>query len=393
MLRESRPRHQTGIEDKTSEINGENDYKTETHLPASVRACRRRGELPAHQERPVQRDRARGRTHAAERNRALQAGLQQVLYQDERQRRLYNDRTKVLTIKTQKQMENQTTNENAAIENAECEVIQVQNSEMLAAINKSEIDTQIATAKQYPRNLARVLNNIETLATMDEETAASCFYVLRRQGKVIEGPSVRMAEIIASSWGNLRVQARIIGNDGKFITAQGVCHDLESNYATSVDVKRRITDKYGHTYSDDMQVVTGNAACAIAMRNAVMKVVPSALIKKVLAKAKQVSLGQSMTLENSRQNMMQYFAKVGVDEKHILDYLSVSKVDEIDIDMVVELRGLANAIKEGTTTVQETFFPKKTTPVEETKEEVDPSKDLFGGEKEGKTEKKREDKK
>ena len=290
-------------------------------------------------------------------------------------------------------MENQTTKEGVTIESPECEVIQVQSSEMLAAINKSEIDTQIATAKQYPRDLAHVLNNIETLATTDEETAASCFYVLRRQGKVIEGPSVRMAEIIASSWGNLRVQARIIGNDGKFITAQGVCHDLENNYAASVEVKRRITNKDGKTYSDDMQVVTGNAACAIAMRNAIMKVVPSASIKKTIAKAKKVSLGQSMTLESSRQNMMQYYAKIGVDEKHIFDYLSVSKVDEIDTDMVVELRGLANAIKEGTTTIQETFFPKKTTPVEETKEEVDPSKDLFGGEKEGKTEKEKEDKK
>lgn len=278
-------------------------------------------------------------------------------------------------------------NQENAVENSAVEVIQVQGAEMLAAINKSEIDTQIATAKQYPRNLAHVLNNIETLATMDEETAASCFYVLRRQGKVIEGPSVRMAEIIASSWGNLRLQARIIGNDGKFITAQGVCHDLESNYATSVDVKRRITDKYGKTYSDDMQVVTGNAACAIAMRNAVMKVVPSALIKKVLVKAKSVSLGQSMTLESSRQNMMQYFAKIGADEQHIFDYLSVSKVDEIDIDMVVELRGLANAIKEGTTTVQETFFPKKSTPVEATAEEVDPSKGLFGEGDEPKVEK------
>ena len=278
-------------------------------------------------------------------------------------------------------------NQENAVENSTVEVIQVQSADMLAAINKSEIDTQVATAKQYPRNLARVLGNIETLATMDEETAASCFYILRRQGKVIEGPSVRMAEIIASSWGNLRVQARIIGNDGKFITAQGVCHDLESNYATSVDVKRRITDKLGKTFSDDMQVVTGNAACSIAMRNAVMKVVPSALIKKVLAKAKSVSLGQSMTLESSRQNMMQYFAKIGVDEQHIFDYLSVSKVDEIDIDMVVELRGLANAIKEGTTTVQETFFPKQSTPVEATTEEVDPSKGLFGDGNEPKEEK------
>lgn len=262
------------------------------------------------------------------------------------------------------------------IEEPQVEVLQVSSADSLAALNKSEIDVQIATAKQYPRNLAQVLNNIETLATMDEETAASCFYILRRQGKAIEGPSVRMAEIIASSWGNIRVQARIIGNDGKMITAQGVCHDLESNYATSTEVKRRITDKNGKTYSEDMQVVTGNAACAIAMRNAVMKVVPSALIKKVLDKAKDVSLGKSLSLEQRRKNLMDYYQKVGVDEQHILDYLSISKIDEIDTDMLVELRGLANAIKEGTTTVQETFFPKPA--AEATTEETDPQKDLFG---------------
>lgn len=238
------------------------------------------------------------------------------------------------------------------------EVLQVDNQQVLAALNRSEIDIQIATAHQFPRNLAQVLNNIETLATMDEETAASCFYTLRRQGKVIEGASVRMAEIVASSWGNLRVQSRIIGNDGKMITAQGVCHDLQSNLAVSAEVKRRITDKYGKTYSEDMQVITGNAAMAIAMRNAVFKVVPAALIKKAIDKAKMVSIGKSMTLETSRANMLNYFAKIGVDEKKILDYLSIEKVDEIDIDMVVELRGLANAIKEGTTTVQEAF-PQK----------------------------------
>ena len=249
-------------------------------------------------------------------------------------------------------------NELQTTEEQHIEVMQVNSAESLAALTRSEIDVQIATAKQYPRNLARVLGNIETLATMDEEVAGSCFYTLRRQGKVIEGPSVRMAEIIASSWGNLRVQARIIGNDGKMITAQGVCHDLESNYAVSAEVKRRITDKSGRTFSEDMQVVTGNAACAIAMRNALFKVVPAALVKKVIDKAKKVSLGESMTLETSRAKMLQYFKTIGVEEKQILDYLSIEKVDEIDIDMVVELRGLANAIKEGTTTAKEAFTPK-----------------------------------
>ena len=259
------------------------------------------------------------------------------------------------------------------------EVMQINGAESLMALNRSEIDVQVATAHQYPRNLSRVLNNIETLATIDEETAASCFYTLRRSGKLIEGPSVRMAEIIASSWGNIRVQARIIDNDGKMITAQGVCHDLESNYAVSAEVKRRITDSHGKTFSEDMQVVTGNAACAIAMRNALFKVVPMALFRKVVDKAKKVSLGESITLEERRQKLLQYYKTIGVEEKNILDYLSIEKVEEMNIDMVIELRGLANAIKEGTTSVNQVFFPKPETK-EATQEEVDPSKDLFGNE-------------
>lgn len=249
-------------------------------------------------------------------------------------------------------------NELQTMEEQHVEVMQVNNAETLMALTKGEIDAQIATAKQYPRNLSRVLNNIETLATMDEDVAGSCFYTLRRQGKVIEGASVRMAEIVASSWGNLRTQARIIANDGKTITAQGVCHDLETNTAISVEVKRRITDKNGKTYNDDMQIMTGNAACAIALRNAVFKVVPAALIKKAIDKAKKVSIGESMTLETSRAKMLDYFKTIGVDERQIFDYLSVEKIEEIDIDMVVELRGLATAIKEGTTTVKEAFEPK-----------------------------------
>ncbi len=266
------------------------------------------------------------------------------------------------------------------------EVLQVSNAESLAALNRSEIDVQVATAKQYPRNLSLVLNNIETLATLDEETAGSCFYMLRRDGKLIEGPSVRLSEIIASSWGNLRVQGRIIGNDGKMITAQGVCHDLETNYAASTEVKRRITTKNGKTFSEDMQIVTGNAACAIAKRNAIFSVIPMALMKKVIAKAKKVSIGQATSLEECRKKMLDYYQKIGVDQQHLFDYLSVTKIEEIDTDMVVELRGLANAIKEGTTTVQETFFPKPEKEV--TAEEVDPTKDLFGeGEKEKKEKK------
>ena len=240
------------------------------------------------------------------------------------------------------------------------EIIEIKQAEVLQAINRSEVDMQIATAKQYPRHLPTVLNQIATLATLDAETAEDCFYILRRKGEgggnTIEGLSVRMAEIIAGAWGNLRVQTRIIGNDGKTITAQGVCHDLETNVAVSVEVKRRITDRNGRTYSEDMQVVTGNAASAIAFRNAVLKVVPKAVTKRVIADVKQVAMGQALDLETSRQRMVDYFGKLGVTEELLLEYLELKKREEIDRERVFELRALANAIKEGTTTVQEAFM-------------------------------------
>lgn len=239
------------------------------------------------------------------------------------------------------------------------EIVQVNQAEMLQAINRSEVDMQISTAKAYPRDVQAAIKRIEDLASLDRETAEDCFYVLRRSGAAgqttIEGLSVRMAEIIAGAWGNLRVQARIIGNDGKTITAQAVCHDLETNFAVSVEVKRRITDKQGRTYSEDMQVVTGNAACAIAFRNAVLKVVPKAITKKAINNIKQVALGKALDVETSRQNCIANFAKLGVTTEMLCQYLDIKSAEEIGKEQIFELRATWNAIKEGTTSVQETF--------------------------------------
>lgn len=241
----------------------------------------------------------------------------------------------------------------------ETEIIEVKQAEMLSAVSRAEVDIQIATAKQYPRDITRALNNIKTIATLDPETAEDCFYTLRRgkgnDAKLIEGVSVRLAEIIAGAWGNMRVQTRIVGNDGRKITAQAICHDLESNLAVCIEVHRRITSANGQTYSEDMQVMTGNAASAIAFRNAVLKVVPKAVTKRVINDIKQVAMGQALSVETSRQRMIEYYAKLGVTQAELLAYLEVKTVNDIDAEMIFELRGLANALKEGTTTVQETF--------------------------------------
>ena len=234
--------------------------------------------------------------------------------------------------------------------------IQVVGSESLAAITRSEIDAQVATAKSYPRDPKAALEEIKMLAASDEETAATCFYSLKRGDTAIEGISVRLAEIVAYAWGNLRVDSYITANDGKTITAQAVCHDLERNTAIRTEVKRRITDKHGKTYSEDMQVVTGNAACSIAFRNAVMKVIPGAYLKRVLEQVKQVSIGNANNLDEARAKSIAWFAKIGITETQLLQYLEVDHRDAIDAEKLQELRGLATAIREGSTTKEEAIL-------------------------------------
>lgn len=245
------------------------------------------------------------------------------------------------------------------MENTEVRII---SSEAVEAINRAEVDVQIATAKKYPRELSSVLKQIEALATLDTETAEDCFYALKRgkgdDAKVIEGLSVRFAEIMANAWGNIRIATRIIGNDGKMITAQGVCHDLESNVATSVEVHRRITTKQGQTFSDDMIVVTGNAASSIAYRNAVLKVIPKAITKSIVENVKQVALGKALDIETSRNNCFANFKKVGVNEAQLCEYLEVKSIQDVNKEELLTLKGLWNAIKEGQTTVKETFIQK-----------------------------------
>src|SRR5438105_12967110 len=118
--------------------------------------------------------------------------------------------------------------------------LQSQNSN-LATVTKAEIDLQISTAHAYPRSLTNFNKKATTMLMMNKEIAEECFYVIPRGGKTIEGPSVRLAEIVAASYGNMRSGARVGAEEGEFIVGEGVCHDLENNLAINFELKRRIT--------------------------------------------------------------------------------------------------------------------------------------------------------
>lgn len=234
------------------------------------------------------------------------------------------------------------------------------NGTMLANLARAEIDVQITTAKQYPRSLKAFKQQAMEMATLDEDTAASMFYVLPRAGKKIEGPSIRMAEVVGSCFGNLRYGARIVDVGDEFLTAQGACHDLEKNIAITYDVRRRITNKQGVKFNADMVQTTGNAAMSIALREAIFRVVPRALYKNIVDEAKLVSVGNAATMSEKRHKAFDWFAKAGAPQAKVLEFLGRAGIDDVTIDDLITLRGMVTSIKDGELTVDEIFAKHET---------------------------------
>lgn len=229
----------------------------------------------------------------------------------------------------------------------------------LGVMVKAELDVQITTAKAYPRNEKAAIEKAITMATSSQSIAESCIYCLVRKGKngknEIKGESIRLAEIMASCWGNIHAATRIIGNDGKFITAQGVAWDLENNNRQSAETKRRITTSDGKTYSEDMQMVTGNAAAAIALRNAIFKVVPKAYVDLVYQAAVKHAIGDQKTFESRRREIFNRFNKMGIENERIFTFFGYTSMEQFNMEDVADLIGIGTAIKDGGLKIDKAF--------------------------------------
>jgi len=226
----------------------------------------------------------------------------------------------------------------------------------------AEIDVQVATAKRFPRNITTFKAKALAHATQDEDTARGCFYALPRKDrhggeKVIIGESIRLAEIVASSWGNLRCAAQVISDDGRFLRARGMVIDLESNVAWSRDVVRRITDRNGRRYSDDMVAVAANAACSIALRNAVLSAVPRVYVRPIFEAARKLAVGDAASLKERRQKAVESFGKLGVTVERVLARLGKPGLDDLGLEEIEILTGLWTAIRDGEVDVDEAFPP------------------------------------
>lgn len=231
--------------------------------------------------------------------------------------------------------------------------------------DNAQIDVQIATAKKWPRNITRAIDNAVAIITADMEMAEKANYSVKRgknedgTPKIVTGPSIHLAKLLAQQFGNMRIEARVTEITDKQVISAGIAWDLETNIAARLEIRRGITSrKYGR-YSDDMITVTGNAANSIALRNAILAVIPASAVEKCRKAARNKIAGNVSTKDQLVARVKEVTDALrdtfNVTEAEILQSIGRASIKLITADDIVTLVGYGTAIKDGDSTVDETF--------------------------------------
>lgn len=247
----------------------------------------------------------------------------------------------------------------------------------------SDIDIQIRTAKSYPRDLNRFIEYSKETVTMDEELALSCFYarpvtgianevitnqqkinyIKARPSNIIVGNSIRFAELLLQNWGNCKAAQRAAFAD-KYVTGMASIWDMEQNIHITCEFTKNIFGKNGK-YSENLQQVTANAACAIAFRNTVFKIIPIAFVNIIASAAKKYltdGLAHPEKRVQAQTTLQQEFSRFGIKKEKILQFYDCESLRDINAEQILECRALLNQIKDGVIKPEEAFAVAECSP-------------------------------
>jgi hypothetical protein len=245
------------------------------------------------------------------------------------------------------------------------DIVKVDNTALMV---KAEIDSQVTTAKAYPRDLAISVKKAMSTACFNQAIAQACMYT-KPVGKsdTVTGASIRLAEIMIAAWGNIHCSTRLVRNDSKFISIEAIVIDRENNLIYSETVERSImtSAKNGQTprqYSYDMIQNTSAAGASIALRRAAFRLFGKAYVDLIYEATRQVATGKkqsvlndSETFEVTREKKIRLFQKSGIEPEKIFAYFEVNSIEEITPENLEIIIGIQNNIKEGDLKKEEAF--------------------------------------
>ena len=239
-------------------------------------------------------------------------------------------------------------------------------TEALVSRQAQEVQMAMYVAKNFPRDtydaFQRIMKECER-----KLVAENAVYQYPKGGQKVQGPSIRLAEVIARNWGNIDYGIIELDQKDGESSMMAYAWDLETNTRQTkiftVKHERKAKGKTNKlTDSRDVYELTANMGTR-RMRACILGIIPGDIVDAAVQKCNDTLVnGQKEPLEDRLRKALDAFKKeFGVTKEMIEDSFQLN-IDAFTEHDFVKLGRIYTSIRDGVGKKEDFFDTKKTSP-------------------------------
>ena len=231
--------------------------------------------------------------------------------------------------------------------------------EIAASREMAEVQAAVVMARRFPRDEIRAVEKIRN-ACSRPTLAESAVYQYSRGGSDVSGPSIRLAEAIASAWGNLQFGVREVEQRNGESTCEAFAWDVESNtrVVKSFKVSHIRHTKKGDTMLTDPRDIYEMVANqgARRVRACILGIIPGDVVEDAVRQCETTLNAKADTTPEGLKKVADAFAEYGVTVKQ-LEARIQRRWDSITAAQIVGLRKIIVSLRDGMSKPEDWFEP------------------------------------
>ncbi len=236
----------------------------------------------------------------------------------------------------------------------------------------AEVQAAYVIAKKFPRDQHQAYLNI-VKACERPFLAEQGQYAYPKGGKVVTGPSIRLAEVLAQNWGNMDFGIRELSQENGVSLAEAFAVDLETNTRSTkiFHIPHSLHTKNGTkklTDPRDIYELVANQGSR-RMRACILAVIPGDIVEGAVEQCQKTLLTGKEPIADTVRKLVGAFSHFGVLPAHIEKRLG-HNLDAVIPEELVTLRAMYKSIKDGMAKREDFFAITTTSSAEERLTEI-----------------------
>ncbi|NLL23228.1 MAG: hypothetical protein GX260_05545 [Tissierellia bacterium] len=235
-------------------------------------------------------------------------------------------------------------------------------TQMMQTRQAQEVQGAIFMAKQFPRDEWAAIERIKR-ACQRRTLAEQAVYSFPRGKEVVTGPSIRLAEALAQSWGNIDYGIIELERKGDSSEMMAYAWDLETNTRVTKMFKTkhwRDTRQGGYALKDERDIyeITANMGMR-RVRACILGVIPGDVVEMAVEECRKTEMAEDKepiqeTLKKLEANFKKEFK---VTRKQLEAFANMNLAD-FGKEEVFALRSVYKTLRDNQASIED-FFPRE----------------------------------